>query len=62
MIRHAADDVCGLGNVPRLELMNVSKAFDGGPAVTDVSLAAAGKTQAGTMRITQQNVKLFKHS
>jgi hypothetical protein len=33
MTRHAAYDVCGLGNVPRLELTNVSKAFDGIPAV-----------------------------
>jgi hypothetical protein len=62
MTRHAADDVFGLGNVPRLELINVRKAFDGVPAVTDASLAAADKIQTGTMRTAQQNVKLFEHS
>lgn len=51
-----------LGNVPRLELINVSKAFEGVPVVIDVSLAAADKIRAGTMRITEQNVKLFKYS
>jgi hypothetical protein len=62
MTCRAADDVCDLGNLPRLELMNVPKAFDGMPAITDVSLAAADQIQTGIMRITQQNVKLFKHS
>jgi hypothetical protein len=62
MTRRAADDVCGMGNVPRLELMSVSKAFDGVPAVTDVSLAAADKIQTGAVCTTRQNVKLFKRS
>jgi hypothetical protein len=44
MTRHAADEVGDLGNLPRLELMNVPKAFDGMPALTDVSLAAADQT------------------